>query len=81
MAFTTISGTQASFLQDYLRGTDRTLTEAQARANYGIKNLRARMTDLRNAGLRVSTVKTPSGKTAYKIAARDVNGSRARVKV
>ena len=73
--------TQAQFLVKYLRGTGRTITEAQAVANYGIKNLRARMSQLRAAGLVVSTVETKSGKTAYKVSARDVNGSRAAVAV
>ena len=72
---------QKAFLVSYLRGTGRTITEAQAEANYGIMNLRARMSELRAAGLKVSTVETTSGKTAYKVSARDVNGSRAAVAV
>jgi hypothetical protein len=72
---------QKAFLVSYLRGTNRTITEAQAAANYGIMNLRARMSELRAAGLKVSTVETKSGKVAYKVAARDVNGSRAAVAV
>jgi len=81
MANLNMSGTQNEFLQKYLRGTGRTITAAQARANYGIMNLSARMSDLRNAGLKVSTVSTTSGKTAYRVSARDVNGSRARAEV
>ena len=72
---------QKAFLVSYLRGTGRTITEAQAVANYGIMNLRARMSELRAAGLKVSVVETTSGKTAYKVSARDVNGSRAAVAV
>jgi len=72
---------QKAFLVKYLRGTGRTLTEAQAASNYGIMNLSARMSELRKAGLVVSTVETTSGKTAYKVSARDVNGSRAAVAV
>ena len=72
---------QKAFLVSYLRGTGRTLTEAQAASNYGIMNLRARMSELRAAGLKVSVVETTSGKTAYKVSARDVNGSRAAVAV
>ena len=81
MAFTKLSTSQNRFLHDYLRGTGRSLTAAQARANYGIKNLSARMSELRNAGLKVTTVTTASGKTAYRVSARDVTGSRARVEV
>ena len=72
---------QNAFLVSYLRGTGRTITAAQAEANYGIMNLRARMSELRAAGLKVSVVETTSGKTAYKVSARDVNGSRAAVAV
>ena len=72
---------QKAFLVSYLRGTNRTITEAQAASNYGIMNLRARMSELRAAGLKVSVVETTSGKTAYKVSARDVNGSRAAVAV
>jgi len=79
MANLNMSGSQTAFLQKYLRGTGRTLTAAQARANYGIMNLSARMSDLRAAGLKVSTVTTSSGKTAYRVSARDVVGSRAKV--
>lgn len=81
MSFTKITTSQNQFLHDYLRGTGRTLTEAQARANYGIQNLSARMSDLRAAGLRVSSAKTNSGKTAYSVSARDVFGSRAKLEV
>jgi len=70
---------QTQFLHDYLRGTGKTISEAQASANYGIKNLSARISELRSAGLRVTTDKNKSGKTVYSVSARDVTGSRARV--
>ena len=79
MAFTTITSTQVEFLEDYLRGTGRTLTEAQARALFGIENLRARMTDLRHAGLRVRREKTTEGRAKYAVSARDETGSRAKI--
>ena len=50
MAFATIKMSQNKFLVKYLRGTNRELSSAQAEALYGIQNLRARMTDLRNGG-------------------------------
>ena len=79
MAFTTITSTQVEFLEDYLRGTGRALTEAQARATYGIGNLRARISDLRAAGLKVRLEKTEDGRAKYLVSARDVTGSRAKI--
>jgi len=79
MAFTTITSTQVEFLEDYLRGTGRTLSEAQARALFGIGNLRARMTDLRHAGLRVRREKNTEGRAKYAVSARDADGSRAKI--
>ncbi len=77
MAFTTLTTSQNEFLESYLRGTGRTLTSRQADALYGIKNLRARMSELRQLGLVVNRVPTTVGVSAYKISARDVAGSRA----
>ena len=70
---------QVSFLERYLRGTNKTLSVAQAQANYGIAKLTARISELRSAGLVVKTIKNTSGNTAYRISARDVNGSRAKM--
>ena len=70
---------QKSFIETYLRGTGRTLSADQARANYGIAQLPARIYEMKQAGLVVKTIKNTSGNTAYKITARDVTGSRARV--
>jgi hypothetical protein len=70
---------QVSFLERYLRGTNKTLSVAQAQANYGIEKLTARISELRAAGLNVKTITNTSGNTAYKISARDVNGSRAKM--
>ena len=70
---------QKAFLETYLRGTGRTLSKEQAVANYGIQQLPARMYELKSAGMVVKTVKNTSGNTAYKVVARDVNGSRSKV--
>lgn len=70
---------QVAFLETYLRGTGKTLSAAQAKANYGIKNLSARMSEFRKCGLNVNTTVNTSGKTAYAVTARDVKGSRARL--
>jgi hypothetical protein len=79
MAFTNIKTSQTTFLETYLRGTGKTLTEADASARFGIQNLRARMTDFRNAGLVVRTEQATTGKTRYSVSARDVAGSRSKV--
>jgi Helix-turn-helix domain len=78
-SFTTLSMPQTAFLEQHLRGTGKTISEAQARATYGIQNLRARMTDLRQAGLKVNTGVNSYGKTVYSVSARDVFGSRAKI--
>ena len=70
---------QASFLEKHLRGTGRTISVAQAQANYGIAKLTARISELRAAGLNIQTVTNSSGNTAYRMSARDVNGSRAKM--
>lgn len=79
MAFTTLSVPQVEFLEDFLRGTGRTLTEAQARATYGIVNLRARISDLRAAGLKIRREKNSEGRAKYAVSARDITGSRAKI--
>ena len=70
---------QKAFLETYLRGTGRTLSKAQAVNNYGIAQLPARIFEMKQAGLVVKTVKNTTGNTAYKIVARDVNGSRSKI--
>ena len=70
---------QVSFLERYLRGTNKTLSVAQAQANYGIAKLTARISELRAAGLNVKTITNTSGNTAYRISSRDLNGSRAKM--
>ena len=77
MSFTTIKTTQNAFLERTLRGTGRSLSAAQASALYGIQNMRARATELRQAGLNVRTVKNTEGRTTYSVSARNMNGSRA----
>ena len=73
MAYYKVKG-QSRFLEQHLRGTGRTLTEAQAAARYGIQNLTARVFDLRQLGL---NVQVEDGK--YKMTARSVTGSRAKI--
>jgi len=79
MAFTNIKTSQNVFLENYLRGTGKTMTAADAKARFGIENLSARMSEFRAAGLNVKTDVATTGKTRYAVTARDVNGSRAKV--
>jgi hypothetical protein len=72
MAFVKSNKTQTQLLVEYLRGTGRTISAPQASALFGIKNLRARMTDLRQAGFRVSRTENTEGRTAYRVARRMV---------
>ena len=78
-SFTTLTVSQNEFLESFLRGTGRTMSAAQAEATYGIKNLRARMSEFRSEGLRVKTEKNTEGRTAYRVSARDNTGSRGYV--
>lgn len=70
---------QKAFLENYLRGTGRSLSAAQAKANYGIAQLPARIYEMKQAGMVVKTVTNTSGNTAYAIVARDVTGSRSKI--
>lgn len=79
MAFTNLKSTQVAFLEKHLRGTNRAMSAAQARATFGIGNLRARMTNLRQAGLRVRTGVNTQGKTTYAVSRRDVFGDQFRL--
>lgn len=79
MAFTNLKSTQNTFLESYLRGTGKNLSAAQAEATFGVKNLSARMSELRAAGLRVSTSVNSRGNTAYSISRRDYAGSQGKV--
>ena len=79
MSFTNLSTTQNEFLEAYLRGTGRGLSAAQAESTYGIMNLRARMSELRAAGLKVRRETNTEGRSTYRVSARDNQGSRAAV--
>jgi hypothetical protein len=79
MSFTVLSTPQNQFLETYLRGTSRGLTAADARARFGIQNLRARMSELRSLGLTVRVDKATTGRARYSVSDRDITGSRARL--
>ena len=65
--------TQLNQLESYLRGTGRELSAAQAESRFGIKNLSARMTEMRQGGFRVRTRTNSTGKTAYSVSRRLVS--------
>lgn len=79
MSFTTLTSTQKSFVEQHLRGTGRALSEAQARETYGIKNLRAVVSSMRDSGLVVRKQKNTAGRTAYSISRRDVAGVQGKI--
>jgi len=79
MAFTKIKTSQNVFLENYLRGTGRSLTAADAKARFGIGNLAARMSEFRDAGLNVRVTTATTGKAKYAVSARDVAGGRSKV--
>lgn len=69
-SFTNITVPQKDFLVSYLRGTGRELSSAQAASLFGIQNLRARVTELRQEGYRVRTRKNTVGTTNYAVSRR-----------
>ena len=79
MAFTNLKSTQVAFLEKHLRGTNRVMSAAQARATFGIGNLRARISDLKQAGLRIRKSKNTTGRTVYSISRRDVFGDQFKL--
>jgi hypothetical protein len=79
MAFTNIKSTQVAFLESYLRGTGREISAAQAQATYGIRNLSARISELRAAGLRVRKSVNTVGSTTYAVSRRDVFNDQSRL--
>lgn len=79
MSFTQLKTTQVAFLESHLRGTGREMSAAQASATYGIQNLRARMSELRAAGLNVRKSVNTEGRTTYAVSRRDVFGDQFRI--
>lgn len=79
MAFTTLTTTQKTFLESHLRGTGRTLSADQARETYGIMNLSARISELRDSGLVVRKQTNTKGKTTYAVSRRDAAGVQSKI--
>lgn len=79
MAFTTLTTKQTTFLENHLRGTGRSLSSVQAAATYGIKNLRAVVSKMRQAGLRIRKQKNTTGRTAYLVSRRDEAGVQGKI--
>ena len=70
--------TQNQRLENYLRGTGRELNAAQAELLFGVKNLRARMSDFRQGYLKVNKRKSASGSTMYSVTRRNIFGSQGK---
>lgn len=70
MAFVNSSKTQNEQLISHLRGKNRYISAPQARALFGVQNLRARMSELRQQGYRVRTAVNTEGNTTYAVARR-----------
>lgn len=71
--------TQNQRLENYLRGTGRELNAAQAELLFGVKNLRARMTDFRQNLLNVNKRKSKTGSTMYSVPRRDQIGFQGKI--
>ena len=71
--------TQNQRLENYLRGTGRELNAAQAKLLFGIKNLRARMTEFRQNLLNVNKRKSKTGSTMYSVPRRDAIGLQGKL--
>lgn len=70
MAFINTGKTQVESLVSYLRGKNRGISAPQAKALFGIENLRARISDLRELGYRVRKTTNTEGRTVYFVSRR-----------
>jgi len=70
--------TQNQRLEGYLRGTGRELNASQAELLFGVKNLRARMTDFRQSFLAVNKRKSKTGATMYSVPRRNLFGDQGK---
>jgi hypothetical protein len=73
--------TQNQWLVTHLRGTGKQITVSEAKNKYNIGNLRARVSELRAAGLTVATKKLENGAASYSISVRNQDGSRKKLAV
>lgn len=70
MAFVKTGKTQVESLVSFLRGKNRGISAPQAQALFGVKNLRARMSDIRELGYRVRKTINTEGRTTYFVSRR-----------
>lgn len=70
MSFVKTTKTQVEYLVSYLRGTNRSISAPQALSIFGIKNLRARISDLRQAGFKIRKSFNTEGRTTYFVSRR-----------
>lgn len=55
---------QSVKIEKFLK-SGKKLSAAQAKSQYGVQNLSARISDLRKAGMSIRTLTTKAGTTAY----------------
>lgn len=65
MAMTKSDKSQKELLISYLCDTGRTISGPQAEARFGVKNLSARMSEIRKEGFTVSRGTNKRGNTTY----------------
>jgi hypothetical protein len=70
MSFVKTGKTQVESLVSFLRGKNRGISAPQAQALFGVRNLRARMSDLREMGYRVRKSMNTEGRTVYFVSRR-----------
>ncbi len=70
--------TQNQRLEEFMRGTGFELNAGQARVLFGVKNLRARMTEFRQNCLKVNTRKSAYGATMYSVPRRNIFGQQGK---
>lgn len=58
--------TQNERITQYL-STGRSITPAEARSRFGVRNLRARVNDLRTRGFCIYTSRNTKGNTSYRL--------------
>jgi hypothetical protein len=75
MAFVKTGKTQVESLVSFLRGKSRGISAPQAQALFGVKNLRARISDLRQLGYRIRKSINTEGRTVYFVSRRMIGQS------
>lgn len=73
MMMTKYDKSQKELLVSYLCDTGRSISNPQAQARFGVKNLRARMSEIRKEGFIVSRETNKKGDTIYLVSSKKVS--------